>query len=88
MSDKNLSELLGVDDPEKQAEVVSKLIKLASGPVVVMTATIDTRSGAVNVMLNDQYSVDQVYTFLDVIRRDITQREREMLLANESEAGN
>lgn len=83
---KTVAELFGTEDFEEQKRIVGGLVQSAQAPIVTMTAVLDGRTGKIDVLMNGNYSFDDVYGFLDLVRKDIVRREREALLKKEQPA--
>jgi hypothetical protein len=75
-----LAEMLQTEDPAEQEQIVAKLLEAVQAPIVVLTAIADSRSGKIDITLNGTYAYEEIYALLDLVRREVTRREREALL--------
>ena len=71
-----LAEILKTDDPQKQLEVVQKLIHLANAPVVQLLITLDTRNSKVT-LSGTELGIENLYAVLDAARKEVVSQEVE-----------
>lgn len=80
-----ISEMLKTEDAAQQEGLVAQLLEMAQAPILTMTATLDTRTNRLSLLVNGEYTFDDLYKFLDAIRRDLNVKERDALMRQTQE---
>ena len=83
MSEK-FAELLGIEDEEKQVELIRSLAAAAQAPVHVVTVIVDARKE--NPEIVSELPTDALYQVCDLMRRELLRREREAVKASAAPA--
>jgi hypothetical protein len=78
-----IAKLLNTKNETEQEQIIQELAYKSQAPVVVLTAALDTRNNKVDLLMNGHYTFDQMYAFLDRVRREVQQRERQAILTKE-----
>jgi hypothetical protein len=78
-----IAKLLNTKNETEQEQIIQELAYKSQAPVVVLTAALDTRNNKVDLLMNGHSPVDQMYAFLDRVRREVQQRARQAILTKE-----
>ncbi len=82
---KTVAGLFNTTNEDEQVKAIEQLAQMAQAPIAVMTIILDTRQGKTDITLNGQFTFEEIYTLLDIARREVTRREREALLQQQQD---